>query len=262
MFQKPSLIRVGLCALLFVSLSATAAEWIKGQVVDSGVAGPGNGLAGVNVVIIEVATQKKLAETITTGSGHYAIEIDGMAKKKLAASFSKLGYFARPTIQELSLTQDVQPSIKLAREGAPEEYYKAIVDNIWKAKDESPDGTKAFFSAVSSLPAKEKAAVFDQIKLKDTSVFAEFVIADKAHLAAQKISAELKLGNAPGTEQAVFVYPNFGSAGTVWLYGQVPSTTDKKVKEDMVKSYSGIARVKSDVMVERTEAAIQRYIPN
>jgi hypothetical protein len=242
---RSSYARVFVIAASFVSC-AGAVEFVTGRVVDIGLSGPKNGIAGVTVVISELTTQKSVGNPgITDGEGAYKIEINTPHTTKLVAKFSKIGYFTRPTYQPVASLTRAQPSVKLAKGSAPEAYYKAVADNIWIVYSADPNAATASFSAVTSLLATEKAVVFNALKLKEGDAYKSFKVADETYQATQTFLSNYD-------ESIDFsAYANYGSTGTVWLFGAVPDDDIKSSVERAIKRSTAVQNVQNDLAISK-----------
>jgi hypothetical protein len=182
--------KLDICAAAIAALTITlvdvaaAQDKISGKVVDTGLDSASGGIAGVRIVVTDLMSQKTVGEGVTTANGDYSIEI-GNAKVPLIASFAKIGYFARPTRQLVTSVSQSQPTTRLSRASASDGYYKAVAENIWKAKGDDPDGLNSFLSAVSSLPGKEKSTVLTELRVKNTSAYRQFLTADEISISSR-----------------------------------------------------------------------------
>lgn len=241
---RSSYARVFVIAASFVSC-AGAVEFVTGRVVDMGLSEPKNGIAGVTVVISESTTQKSVGNPgITDGKGAYNIEINTPHTTKLVAKFSKIGYFARPKYQPVASLTRAQPSVELAKESAPDAYYKAVADNIWIVYSADPNAATASFSAVTSLGATEKAVVFNALKLKEGDAYKSLKVADETYQATQTF-----LSNYEPIDFSA--YANYGSTGTVWLFGAVPDLDIKSSVEREIKRSTAVQNVQNDLAISK-----------
>lgn len=229
---------------------ACAGEFVHGRVVDIGLTEPRDGIVGVTVVISEETTQKFVKDGITDGTGAYNIEVNTPHRTKLVATFSRIGYFARPTHQSVGSLTQAQKSVKLVKESALGAYYKAAADNIWIVYSSDPNASAASFSAVTALPTTGKAAVFDALKLKGGDAYKSLEIADQTYQATQAFLSEYESVDGSGSK-AFSAYANYGSTGTVWLFGAVPNADKKRDFEKAIKSFPAVRNVQNDLVISK-----------
>lgn len=233
-----------LAYVLMLAVGNACAEFLlKGRVVDAGTVDPANGIAGVTVEVLLASPRTRLAETITDGAGQYEVSVNAPDKARVILSFSKIGYFARPTEQQAARSAE-QRTARLAREAQADEYYRRVSVNVVEAKRDGPFAVQAYYASVLSLPAKQKMSILESLKASDSSVYAEFSTADKAVQATQDITAKL------GVPTPIHVYPNFGSLGTVLLSGAVSTVGEKQEVGNAISKFNGIVRVQNDLAIE------------
>jgi hypothetical protein len=243
-----------ICAGVAIAISvwipgAYAGELLRGRVIDIGLSEPLNGIGGVSVAVADAATQKPVGDGITDAHGEYKIEVNAPPGIKLVATFSKLGYFARPTLQSVARTVQPQPSVKLSKENASEAYYKATAEYIGLSYTTDPTTAPTLFSAVASLPSSQKQKVFDELKLKNKDAYASLEVADQTYQATQEFLRKYK--TAGGLPKSVDAYANFGSTGTVRLYGGVPDAGSKRDFERAIRSSAGVRNVQNDLFISK-----------
>jgi hypothetical protein len=235
-------------AALCVS-GANAGEVVKGRVVDIGLPDGSNGIGGVAIVVTDVATQLTVGDGVTDATGLYQIEVSAPARNKLVAAFSKIGYFARPTYQPVTRLAQSQPSARLSRESAPETYYKAAADNIWNFYKADPSALPGSYSAITALPTGQKEVVLNWLKLRDDNAYKNLKEADQTYVATQEFLGKYR--PTGGSARPVTAYANYGSAGTVWLYGSVPTVESKRDFEKAIKGFTAVQSVQNDLFVPK-----------
>ena len=229
------------------AFSAHAGELVKGKVVDIGLPDDANGIAGVTIIVAEERTQKQVGDGITDATGIYQVELKTPHGPKLVAKFSKIGYFARPTFQPVKAVAE-QPSVKLSRESASEAYYQAVAEKLSTVYTVNPDASGAYSSAVTTLPATDKQAVFNALKAKDAPAYDKLKKADDAYQATQTFLTKYRGGDE---FKGFNAYANYGTAGTVWLFGAVPTAENKKEFEMAIKKYPGVRNVQNDLVITK-----------
>jgi hypothetical protein len=227
------------CLLAFMLLGPVlhdcfAATVLKGQIVDAGGEG-GAGIPGVTVRAYSANSTKMLGETITDTAGRYELSVTAPGSAPLRLWISRIGYFARPTIQEVAPSAE-QKMTRLVRESAADGYYMQVSDNVLKSPGSS---LEAYLPAILSLPAKQKGLILEALKGANQSVFAEFSKADKAVLAVQELN----------TTPHILAFPNFGKSGTVLLTGKVASPGEKADLESQIAKKPGVFNVRSEVEI-------------
>lgn len=236
-----------LVAAVFTVSVATAADQVAGRVVDTGLSEPNSGIAGVSIVITALPSGQKLGEGITQANGGFKIDVKGYIGPA-EVSYSKVGYFERPTRVPMAMLTAAVPTVRLSQATASNEYYKAIAENIWKAKEGGAFSINSFQSAVSSLPAKERTAVLTELKLNNINAYEDFIVGDKTYQSASGLMEAIKSNEKAGYK-LVYAAPNYSKPGTITLYGAVPSATDRKSVEDLAKNFGGIKGVQNDILV-------------
>lgn len=238
----PSKQSVGAVVLgLLLACPAHAAVVLQGRVVDVGKPEASGGIDGATVQVFSASPRSRVAEGITDGNGEYSVRINTPASGKLLLFISKIGYFARPLVQEVVPSVRPQRTARLALESASAEYYQKVKENAIKA---GPKELESFIPSILALPSKHKATVFEALRAGDAEVYSQFAKADKTFQAAQEIAAKLD------PSSSVSVYANVGSPGTILLTGAVPSATEKDDLGIAVGKYSAIARVQNDLAIE------------
>ena len=240
------------CTFVFVmaASSAWADDLIKGRVVDIGLPEQANGIGGVTVVISDEASQKLIGSGVTDATGAYQIEVRTLHPVKLVAKFSKIGYFARPTYLSVAILTQPQPSVKLSRESAPEGYYKKAAENIWNDFRSDPNTSATSFSAVTALSITDKQAVFNALKLKDRDAYMSLEVADQTYQATQEFLSKYNYIDG-STGKGISAYANYGSNGTVRLFGAVPNADRKREFEKAIKSFDAVRKVQNDLLIAR-----------
>jgi hypothetical protein len=228
------------------SLSAHAGELLKGKVLDIGLPDDANGVPGVTVVVAEERTQKQVGDGITDAHGIYEVDLKSPHGPKLVAKFSKIGYFARPTFQRVKTAAAEQASVKLSRESASAAYYQAVAETLSTVYKTNPDASAAYLSAVTALPATDKEAVFNALKVKDAPAYNTLKAADEAYHATQTFLTKYRGGEE---FKAFNAYANYGTPGTIWLFGAVPTAENKKEFEMAIKKYPGVRNVQNDLVI-------------
>ena len=230
---------------------ACAGEFVHGRVVDIGLTEPRDGIAGVAVVISEETTQKVVNDGhITDGMGTYNIEVNTPHRTKLVATFSRIGYLARPTRRPVGSLTQAQKSVQLVKESEVGAYYEAAADNIWIVYSSDPNASAASFSAVTALPTTGKAAVFDALKLKGGDAYKSLEVADQTYQATQVFLSKYESVDGSG-RKAFSAYANYGSTGTVWLFGAVPNADKKRDFEKAIKSFPAVRNVQNDLVISK-----------
>jgi hypothetical protein len=232
------------------SLGAHAGELLKGKVVDIGLPDDANGIAGVTVVVAEERTQKQVGDGLTDASGIYQIDLKSPHGPKLVAKFSKIGYFARPTLQAVKSPAAEQPSVKLSRESGSEAYYKAVAERLSTVYKSNPDASVAYLSAVTALPTTDKEAVFNALKAKDAAAYNNLKVADDAYQATQQFLTKYR-GVDEFKGKSFNAYANYGTSGTVWLFGAVPTAENKKEFEMAIRKFPGVRNVQNDLVIAK-----------
>jgi hypothetical protein len=238
-------------ALCYASASALA-ESVQGYVLEVGASGPKKGVSGVSVVVKDRFFGIVLGQTVTLVDGKYEMKIDGKQAATAVLFFDKVGYFKRETQQNMTDPRKPQAEVWLSREGMSGDYPKVAVANILeqRSKGGSAANFDPFFAAISSLPAKDKLEVFKELRLKDPSIYEKFAAADITYKSAEDFTTKLMSSKSADQFKGVGAYPNFGSPGTVRLYGNVPSNSNKREIEDLAKQVDGFKIVRSDLTVK------------
>ena len=235
-----------------VCCASARAEPVQGYVLEVGASAPMKGVSGVRVVAKDRFFGIVLAQTVTLDDGRYEMKIDGKQAATAVLFFDKVGYFKRDTQQNLTDPQKPQAEVWLSREGMPGDYAKFAVANILEqgSKGGSAASFDPFFAAISSLPAKDKLEVFKELRLKDPSIYEKFATADITYQSAEDFTTKLKSSKSADHFKGVGAYPNFGSPGTVRLYGYVPSNSNKREIEELAKQVDGFKMIHSDLTVK------------
>lgn len=232
---------------LLACVPALCEDLVRGQVVKFGAPASAPGIGAVRVVLKDAVSGDNIASTNTLDDGSYELRAPSGRKMRAVLSFSKNHYYRNPTEQPLEDPARPQPTVYLSQSGFSAGDAKVSVTNILAVK--SSAGFAPYVSAVSSLPPKEKSALFSELKLQDAGAYRSFIEADRTYQEAQALSSKIKAGNE--AFRAVHVYPSFGDTGTVRLYGSVPDTASKKEIEQMTMEIKGVTRVQNDLAVLR-----------
>lgn len=239
----------GLISLAFASGASpgVCAELLIGSVYDLGGNAATSGIAGVSVTVRD-SKEQAVGSGITDGKGAYSIEVRAPTGK-LVAYYEKIGYFAYPTIRQVSSLKGAQPPVALSKGSASTEYYKAVVAYVAKANTENPKDSALFVAGLAGLPAGDKAKVVEQLKVSSSpSLFAEFVAADKTSESSAQVLEKLKY-TGMAHYKGIKAYPNFPQTGSIWLYGSVSDPALIKAVESIARSVEGVKTIQNDVKV-------------
>lgn len=240
-----------LVSLVFASgpYLGACAELLSGSVYDLGGKNvASSGIAGVSVTVRD-SKEQDVGSGITDGKGVYSIEVRAPAGGVLFAYYEKIGYFAYPTIRQVSSMKGAQPPVALSKGSASGEYYKTVVAYVAQANAENPKGSALVIAGLAGLPTGDRAKVMEQLKANSSpSLFAEFVVADKTSQSSAKV---LEMLNYTGIAdyKGIKAYPNFPQTGSIRLYGYVSDPSHVKAVESIAKSVEGVKAVKNDVKV-------------
>jgi hypothetical protein len=239
-------------SLLLGTLSHSHAQvTLKGRVVDIGQPEGKEGVDNVTVQVFNSSPYGLLTEGITGVDGRYELTVQSSGKGKLLLQISKVGYLARPLIQEARLNVQEQKTARLAVESGSTAYYEQIERNMLVA-----DATTltSFFPTVLALSGSEKQSMLDRLKLRSEALYAEYEQSNSTLKTSQAMKTALN------PESAILVYPNFEVTGTILLLGAVPTSSEKDAIRHLTASISSLAVVENRLEVER--GAKTAGIPN
>jgi hypothetical protein len=243
-----------LCILSLVlgALSNSHAQvTLKGRVVDIGQPEGKEGVDNATVQVFNSSPHGLLTEGITGLDGRYELTVQSPGKGKLLLQISKIGYLARPLIQEARLNVQEQKTARLAVESGSTAYYEQIERNMLVVDAAT---LTSFFPTVLALSGPEKQSMLDRLRLRSEALYAEYERSNSTYKTSQAMKTALN------PESSVLVYPNFEVTGTILLLGAVPTSSEKDALRRLTASISSLAVVENRLEVER--GAKTAGIPN
>lgn len=92
--------------------------------------------------------------------------------------------------------------------------------------------------------------MFNSLKLTDSEAYKGLKVADQTYQATQEFLGKYGPVEVMGAKPFT-AYANYGSPGTVWLYGSVPNVESKKDFEKAIKGFTAVRNVQNDLFVAK-----------
>lgn len=240
MLARHMMVAVG---LLGAAALPASAERFAGEVLEIGRM---QGLAGV-VVVVRNAAQKQVGNGNTDDKGAYAIDIPSPGDGPYTARYEKIGYHTFPTIKPGVTLGIRQPKVYLAQGNGGADYNKNIAANYVREAALDKAAASSLASMVAGLPASDRQAVVDQLKVANEVTLVADV--QTAVVTNRKTAQFLQLFKEKGIAGNAFAYGNAPNLGAIYVWGSVSRETDLKAADELLKSLPDIKVLRNDLRV-------------